>query len=389
MNLLSKLPDVGTTIFTVMSKMATEHNAINLGQGFPDFSPDPLLLELVNQAMHKGHNQYPPMAGIPELRHQISLKISDLYGKQYDENTEITVTAGATEALMASFLALVHAGDEVIVIEPFYDLYVPAIQLAGGVPIVVPMTPPDSSNTRYQVDWQRIEDAITAKTRMLVLNFPHNPTGIVLTDSDLDALEHLVNKYGILLLSDEVYEHITYDGRKHLSVASRPALAQQAVVVSSFGKTYHVTGWKVGYCVATAAIMAEIRKVHQFTVFTVSSPFQVGLAAYMANPLPYMQLAAFYEKRRDYLANSLEKTRFRPLPSEGTFFLLADYSQVSDQTEAEFAKWLTVKHGVTAIPLSAFYANPDADASNHGLIRLCFAKEDRTLDLAIDRLARI
>jgi len=389
MTLTSKLPTVGTNIFTVMSQLAKNHNAINLGQGFPDFTPDPALLELVNQAMHDGHNQYPPMTGIPALRHQIGQKIMALYGHCYDEDSEITVTSGATEALMASLLALIHAGDEVIVIEPFYDLYIPGIQLAGGIPIIVPMNPPSGQTGRYHVDWQRVENAITPRTRMLVLNFPHNPTGIVLTDDDLNHLEKIVSKYGILLLSDEVYEHITYDGRKHLSLTSKPSLVKNSIIVSSFGKTYHVTGWKVGYCSAPAPIMAEIRKVHQFVVFTVSSPFQVALSKYMANPLPYTQLSDFYEQRRDRLASGLQKTSFRPLPSEGTFFLLADYNAVSDRSEAEFTEWLTIQHGVTAIPLSAFYADPLASASNHGLIRLCFAKENQTLDLAIKRLGQL
>lgn len=389
MKLNSRLPRVGTNIFTVMSQLAIEHDAINLGQGFPDFSPDPLLLELVNRAMHGGYNQYPQMAGVHTLREQIAAKIFSLYGCSYNAATEVTVTSGATEALMASFMALVHPGDEVLVIEPSYDLYVPGIELAGGVPVVIPMMAPSSTSPYYQIDWQRIESAITDRTRMLVLNFPHNPTGIVLTENDLNTLERIVEKYGLLLLSDEVYEHITYDGLEHLSICGHPSLAKNAIVVSSFGKTYHITGWKVGYCTAPASIMAEIRKVHQFMVFTVSHPVQVALAQYMADPLSYTQLDEFYEKRRDYLATALQNTAFKALPSQGTFFLLADYSKISDQPEAEFATWLTVEHGVTAIPLSAFYQNPDSEDSNHGLIRLCFAKEDQTLDRAIERLARV
>jgi len=385
----SKLPGVGTNIFTLMSQLALDHQAVNLGQGFPDFTPDPALLELVNKAMHDGHNQYPPMAGITALRQRISEKIESLYGHQYDEATEVTVTTGATEALMATLMALVQSGDEVIVIEPYYDVYVPAITLAGGVPVVISMEPPNAQTNRYYVDWNKLEKAITSRTRVLVLNFPHNPTGIVLTQDDLNALERLVSKYGILLLCDEVYEHIVFEPNKHLSVSSRPSLAGSAVVVSSFGKTYHVTGWKVGYCVAPAAIMAEIRKVHQFMVFTVSTPFQVALAQYMANPLTYSQLASFYEKRRDYLLKGLENTRFRALASEGTFFQLASYNKISEQPEAEFVQWLTIQHKVTAIPLSAFYADPTASTSNHGLIRLCFAKEDQTLDLALERLSKI
>lgn len=389
MNIRTRLPNVGTNIFTIMSQMALDHNAVNLGQGFPDFSPDPVLLELVNKAMHDGHNQYAPMAGVPKLRSQISAKIESLYGHTYNADTEVTVTAGATEALMASLMALVHPGDEVIVIEPFYDLYIPIIQLAGGTPVVVPMSPPNKAQPRYTVDWQRVEDSITSKTKLLVINFPHNPTGIVLAEQDLDALERLVEKYGILLLSDEVYEHIIFDGHSHLSLSARPNLVQNSIVVSSFGKTYHITGWKIGYCTAIPAITNEIRKVHQFTVFTTSSPFQYALAQYMTNPLPYLQLAAFYEQRRNYLIDRLQSTRFKPLSCEGTFFLLADYSDISDQDEAQFARWLTTEHGVTAIPVSAFYQDPSHQNSNHQLIRLCFAKEDKTLDLAVDRLALI
>jgi len=389
MNLTSRLPNVGTNIFTIMSQMAVDHNAINLGQGFPDFTPDPVLMELVNKAMHEGHNQYAPMSGIPALRAQISQKIESLYGHKYDVDHEVTVTAGATEALMSSLLSLVHPGDEVIVIEPFYDLYIPVIQLAGGVPVVVSMEAPTTENPRYRVDWQRVEDSITQKTRLLVVNFPHNPTGIVMTNADLDAIERLVHKYGIFLLSDEVYEHITFDGLKHLSLSMRPALVENSIVVSSFGKTYHTTGWKMGYCTAPKAITTEIRKVHQFTVFTTSSPFQYALAQFMSNPLPYTQLADFYEKRRDYLADGLKSTRFKPLPCDGTFFLIADYSDISDQSELEFARWLTTKHGVTTIPVSAFYQDPSDTRSNHQLVRLCFAKQDQTLDKALDRLAKI
>lgn len=389
MNPISRLPNVGTNIFTIMSQMAIDHDAINLGQGFPDFTPDPVLLELVNKAMHEGHNQYAPMSGIPALRSQISQKILSLYGHKYDVDHEVTVTAGATEALMATLMALVHPGDEVIVIEPFYDLYIPIIQLAGGSPVVVPMVAPTAQNPRYRVDWQRVEDAITAKTRLLVLNFPHNPTGIVMTKTDLDAIESLVQKHGILLLSDEVYEHITFDGHKHLSLSMRPALVENSVVVSSFGKTYHTTGWKMGYCTAPKAITTEIRKVHQFTVFTTSSPFQYALAQFMTNPLPYTQLADFYEKRRNYLAQGLKATRFKPLPCDGTFFLIADYSEISSQNELEFARWLTTEHGVTTIPVSAFYQDPSDQSSNHQLVRLCFAKQDQTLDEALERLVKI
>jgi len=388
MNLESKLPNVGTTIFTVMSQLAAEQQAINLGQGFPDFNPDPRLLNMVSEAMAAGHNQYPPMPGILALREEIAAKVHRLYGASYDPLTEITVTSGATEALMASIQAFVKTGDEVVVIEPFYDLYLPAIELAGGVPVVVPMQAPDASHSTYRVDWQRVRDAISPAARMLMLNFPHNPTGIAMSEADLDALEGIVRDTGIMLLADEVYEHIIFDGRSHQSVARRELLAAHSVVISSFGKTYHTTGWKIGYCCAPQALTAEIRKVHQFMVFTVPSPMQYALARYMQDPAPYLGLADFYQAKRDRLHAGLATTRFQPLPSEGTFFLLARYDAISKLPEAEFARWLTLEHGVAVIPVSAFYRQPDAAASNHQIVRFCFAKQDATLDEAIARLAK-
>ncbi len=385
----SKLPDVGTTIFTVMSQLCVDHKAINLGQGFPDFHPDSKLVDYVTQAMNDGYNQYPPMTGIPALRTAIATKVEQLYGKTYDQNTEITVTSGASEALMASILAFVHTGDEVIIIEPFYDLYIPAIKLAGGIPVIVSMQAPTESNPRYQVDWDRVAAAVTDKTRMLILNFPHNPTGINLDESDLDQLEAIVDKTNIILLSDEVYEHIIFDGKQHQSLARRERLAENAIVVSSFGKTYHTTGWKVGYCCAPAALSTEIRKVHQFMVFTVPSPLQVALANYMADPAPYLNLSDFYQPKRDHLFQGLKNTRFVPLHSEGTFFLLASYEKISDLPESEFSHWLTTTHGVGGIPVSAFYEDAAAASSNHGLIRFCFAKQDHTLDAALEKLAAI
>lgn len=386
MNQLSKLPDVGTTIFTIMSQLATDHQAINLGQGFPDFDPDERLIDAVTRAMQNGHNQYPPMAGILPLRKQIANKIKGLYGHQYDPVTEITVTSGASEALMASILAFVHPGDEVIIIEPFYDLYIPAIKLAGGKPVIVSMQTPDGTNDRYQISWDKVREKINDRTRMLILNFPHNPTGIRLLSEDLDALEKLVEDTGILILSDEVYEHVVFQNKKHHSVCERPILAEHSIVVSSFGKTYHVTGWKIGYCCAAEKLMNEIRKVHQFNVFTVSTPMQVALAEYMKDPEPYLNLASFYEEKHDRLFNGLQQTRLTPLPSEGTFFLLARYNQVSDLPEAEFARWLTLEKGVAVIPVSAFYEDANAAGSNNGLIRFCFAKQDHTLDEAIEKL---
>ncbi|MVW71548.1 pyridoxal phosphate-dependent aminotransferase [Bordetella sp. 15P40C-2] len=382
----SKLPDVGTTIFTVMSRLAIEHQAINLGQGFPDFDPDPRLCELVTKAMAAGHNQYPYMPGVAALREAIAEKIRGLYGHAYDPETEITVTSGATEALMATVLAAVNSGDEVVVIEPCYDSYLPAIRLAGGTAVPVPLRAPTAQDPYYRIDWQRVRDAITSRTRLLMLNFPHNPTGAVLEESDLDALESIVRDTGVLLLSDEVYEHIVFDGKPHASLSRRPLLAEHAFVISSFGKTYHATGWKMGYCCAPRQLSAELRKVHQFMVFTVSTPMQVALAEYMRDPKPYMELPAFYQAKRERLAEGLRQTRFKPLPSPGTFFMLADYSAISSQSEAEFAKWLTMEHGVTVIPVSAFYQRPDEEASNHGLVRFCFAKKDGTLDQAIERL---
>ena len=384
----SKLPDVGTTIFTVMSRLAIEHQAINLGQGFPDFDPDARLCDLVSRAMAAGHNQYPYMPGVAPLRQAIAEKTQALYGRSYDPETEITVTSGATEALMATVLAAVNSGDEVVVIEPCYDSYLPAIRLAGGTAVPVPLRAPTEDDPYYRIDWQRVRDAITSRTRLLMLNFPHNPTGAVLEESDLDALESIVRDTGVLLLSDEVYEHIVFDGKPHASLATRPLLAEHAFVISSFGKTYHTTGWKIGYCCAPRQLSAELRKVHQFMVFTVPSPMQYALARYMQDPAPYLGLADFYQAKRDRLHAGLATTRFQPLPSEGTFFLLARYDAISKLPEAEFARWLTLEHGVAVIPVSAFYRQPDAAASNHQIVRFCFAKQDATLDEAIARLAK-
>jgi methionine aminotransferase len=389
MQITTKLPEVGTTIFTTMSKMAADYQAINLGQGFPDFNTDERLLNLVTQAMHDGHNQYPFMTGISELREVICHKVMNLYGKKYDENQEITITSGATEAIMAAVLATVHRGDEVIVIEPCYDCYVPAIRLAGGIPVFVQMTAPQEKNPNFSVDWNSVSDCITEKTRMIIINSPHNPTGAVFDETDLDALEEIVSKNNIFVLSDEVYEHIVFDSKKHLSVASRPLLAEKSFVISSFGKTTHTTGWKIGYCCAPNALTAELRKVHQFIVFTVPAPFQHGLAQYTKDKNTYLDLASFYQSKRDKLFNALRQTKFRPLPSPGTYFLLAEYSQISQKKESDFSIWLAKEHGVVAIPVSAFYAKPEEQNSNHQLVRFCFAKKDTTLDEAIDRLNRV
>jgi methionine aminotransferase len=374
----SKLPRVGTTIFTVMSQLAVQHDAVNLGQGFPDFNCDERLQALLADAMRAGHNQYAPMAGVASLRSALADKNAALYGHRYDADSEITVTAGATQAIMTAVLALVHPGDEVIVLEPVYDSYVPSIELAGGRPVYVPL----DADRGYAPDWERVRAAITPRTRLMMLNFPHNPTGRVLDDADLAALEEIVSATGVLLLSDEVYEHIVFDGAPHRSLMRSPLLAASTVVISSFGKTFHTTGWKVGYACAPKALTAEIRKVHQFMVFAVNTPAQHAFAAYLADPAPYRQLPSFYQRKRDLFVAGLATTRFRVLPCEGTYFVLADYSAISDLPEAEFAKKMITDHGVAVIPVSVFYDEP----VDRGVIRFCFAKKDETLNRAIERL---
>jgi methionine aminotransferase len=375
----SKLPGVGTTIFSVMSALAAEHGAVNLGQGFPDFDCDPRLVDAVADAMRAGHNQYPPMAGVPALRRAIADKLARLYGHRYDPDTEITVTAGATQAIFTAMLALVRAGDEVVVLEPCYDSYLPNIALAGGRAVCVPM------DDAFRVDWDRVEAAVTPRTRAIVVNSPHNPSGTTLSDADMRRLESIVVGHGLFAISDEVYEHMVFDGEPHLSASRYPALCARTFVVSSFGKTYHVTGWKVAYCAAPAALSAEFRKVHQFNVFTVNTPAQHGLAAYMADPAPYLGLAAFYQRKRDLFRAGLAGTRLRLLPCEGTYFQLVDYSAISGLPEAEFARWLTAEIGVAAIPVRAFHESP----VERGIVRFCFAKRDETLTLALERLGRL
>ena len=380
----TKLPKVGTTIFTVMSALAVETGAVNLGQGFPDFECDPALLDEVNRAMRAGLNQYPPMAGIPALRQVIAAKVATLYERTYNPDTEITVTAGATQALITAILALVAPGEEVIVIEPAYDSYVPAITLAGGVPVFVQMDPP-ANGDNYTVPWDKVRAAVTPKTRLIMINTPHNPTGSVLRRDDLLALQDIVAGTDVLILSDEVYEHMVFDGARHESVARYPELAERSVVVSSFGKTYHVTGWKVGYVLAPAALMAEFRKVHQFNVFTVNTPMQHALAAYMANPAPYLELPAFYQAKRDYFREGLQRTRFTLLPSDGTYFQTVRYDAISRLSEADFCQWLTREVGVAAIPVSAFYDTP----RESGIVRFCFAKKEETLARALALLQKV
>ncbi len=379
----SRLPSVGTTIFTVMSALATRHDAVNLGQGFPDFDCDPALIDAVTGAMKAGYNQYPPMAGHASLRQAISRKFETLYGHRYDPDSEITVTAGATQAILTTTLALVHPGDEVIVIEPAYDSYVPAIVLAGGLPVFVPMQRTTGTDSGFHIPWDRVRAAVTPRTRMVVFNSPNNPTGAAFGRDDLLELEQIVVGNGLYLLSDEVYEHMVFDGRRHESASRFPALAERSVVLSSFGKTFHVTGWKVGAVAAPAALSSEFRKVHQFNVFTVNAPMQVAIAEYLADPAHYLGLADYYQQKRDFFRTGLAGTRFELLPSAGTFFQLVDYRNIrNDLSERQFCEWMTAEKGVAAIPLSAFHDQP-TEAS---LIRFCFAKKEETLARALDRL---
>ena len=378
--IVSKFPAMGTTIFTVMSALAVEHKAVNLGQGFPDFACDPQLISAVTQAMNDGHNQYPPMIGMAPLRQAISDKIDRLYGHRYDAVNDITVTAGATQGILTTILALVRPGDEVIVLEPCYDSYCPNIELAGGIVVRVPLTPGS-----FKPDFNKIAAALTDKTRMMLINTPHNPSATVWSDTDMLALQDLLAPTDVLVLSDEVYEHMVFDGQAHQSVARFAGLAARSILISSFGKTYHVTGWKTGFVAAPAPLMAEFRKVHQFNVFTVNTPMQMGIAQYMADPAPYLQLPSFYQRKRDRFLAGLAKTRFKPLHTAGTYFQCVDYSAISDLSEADFCRWLTAEVGVAAIPLSAFYGQ----GFEQGIVRFCFAKKDETLDLALERLRKM
>ena len=376
----SRLPKVGTTIFTVMSALATEHGAVNLGQGFPDFAGDPALLDAVNQAMREGLNQYPPMAGVPVLREAVAAKIEALYGRRYDVGSEITITAGATQAIFTAILAIVGLGDEVIVLEPNYDSYVPNIELAGGTVVRVPLMA-----ETFRPDFDGIAAAITPRTRAILVNSPHNPSATIWRAADMDRLAEILRPTDVLLISDEVYEHMVFDGERHASASANAELAARAFVVSSFGKTFHVTGWKIATVAAPAPLTHEFRKVHQFNVFPVNTPMQHGLARYLANPAPYLELPAFYQRKRDLFRAGLAGTRFRLLPSEGSYFQVVDYNAISDLGEADFCRWLTTEIGVAAIPLSAFYD----DGRNQGLARFCYAKKDETIRAALGRLSRL
>jgi methionine aminotransferase len=374
----TKLPKVGTTIFSVMSQLAMEHKAVNLGQGFPDFEPPQILREALSRAMNEGRNQYAPMHGTAALREQIALKAERLYGRKVDVNTDITVTSGATEAIFAAIAAVVRADEEVIVFDPAYDCYEPAINLQGARAVHIPLTVPS-----FAIDWQQVRDAVTPKTRMILINSPHNPSGAVLSSVDLDELATIVRDTRIVVLSDEVYEHIVYDGAQHESVLRHPELAERSFVVSSFGKTYHCTGWKVGYAVAPAALTAEFRKVHQYLTFCTFHPAQVAFAEFMASdPGHYLELPAFYQEKRDRFRALLAPSRLKLLDVPAGYFQLVDYSAIRDEDDLAFSKWLVASGGVAAIPLTPFYES----APGTRLLRLCFAKSDATMEAAAERL---
>jgi methionine aminotransferase len=378
--LTSRLPQVGTTIFSVMSALAQQHGALNLSQGFPDFDAPAELLALLDQHARAGHNQYAPMTGVPVLREAIAAKVSALYGAAYDVDAEITVTAGATQAIFTAVAALVHPGDEVIVFTPVYDSYAPSVELQGGKVVYAHLTLPD-----YRPDWDEVARLITPRTRMIMLNSPHNPTGTVWTAEDMARLEALVKDTDIVLLSDEVYEHMVFDQARHESVLRYPGLAERSIVVSSFGKTYHITGWKVAYCLAPRELMAEFRKAHQFIVFTVHAPSQYALADFMKKPGWYEQLKALYQGKRDIFRQALAGSRFELLPCQGTYFQCVKYAALSDEGDRAFVERLTREHGVAAIPVSAFYP----DGADHGVIRFCFAKSAATLEQALERLIKL
>lgn len=379
-NIRSKLPKAGTTIFSVMSGLANEVGAINLSQGFPGFPVSEKLISLYHDALRAGHNQYAPMPGIFTLRECIAEKMEDLYSCVYDPEAEITITAGGTQALYTAISALIHEGDEVIVLEPSYDSYVPAIQLAGGIPVHIPLQPPN-----YFIPWEEIKKLITQKTRMIIINTPQNPTGTILTAKDMLQLEKITDGTAIIILSDEVYEHIIFDGNEHQSVARYPKLASRSMIVFSFGKTFHATGWKVGYCLGPAHLMKEFRKVHQFTVFSVNTALQHALTAYMLNKENYRGLGEFYQEKRDYFQKLMKGSKFKILPCLGSYFQLLDYSSISTEKDTEYAIRLTKEIGVASIPVSVFYSVPH----DYHLLRFCFAKENDQLEKAAERLLSI
>ena len=380
MQIKSKLPNVGITIFTIMTKLANDHGAYNLSQGFPDFDVHPDLIALVEKHMRSGNNQYAPMQGVPTLRERITEKVLELYQAPYNPETEVTVTSGATEALFAAITSVIGKDDEVIVFEPAYDSYVPAIELNGGKPVYLKMKFP-----AYSIDWNEVEGAITNKTRLIILNSPHNPTGNVLSAEDIAALIQIIKKTDLLILSDEVYEHIVFDGLIHQSISRYPELAQRSFVVSSFGKTYHATGWKIGYCLAPEPLSKEFQRIHQYLTFASNTPVQSAIAEFMINRDVYLDLANFYQKKRNTFLSLIEGSRFKALPCKGTYFQMLDYSHISNEPDIEFAKRLTINDGVAAIPPSVFYHQND----DHKVLRFCFAKKDETLEKAAEILCKI
>lgn len=376
----SKLPSIGTTIFTVMSKLAQEHNAINLSQGFPDFNCNEKLLDLVTFYMKKGYNQYPPMQGVLPLRERISEMVEDLYKTSYCPDTEITVTAGATQAIYTAISAFVREGDEVIVFEPAYDCYVPAIEMNGGRPVFVKLQQPD-----FSIDWQMVKKLVNHHTRMIIINTPHNPSGSVFSENDLKELEKLTRDTDVIVLSDEVYEHMFFDEEKHWGVARNKALAERSILVSSFGKTVHTTGWKIGYVAAPANLMAEFRKVHQFLVFTCNHPMQMGIAEFLKDKDNYLEVKNFYRQKRNYFAKLLGGSRFSFEPAAGTYFQVLKYDAISDEKDTDFVIRLTKEHKVAAIPMSVFYHHPE----DNKLLRFCFAKKEETLEKAAEILCKL
>jgi methionine aminotransferase len=380
MNLKSKLPNLAVTIFSEMTRLADAHGAINLSQGFPDYAVPPELISLVAKYMQQGCNQYAPMQGVQLLRERIAEKVFELYGAKYDPASEITVTSGATEALFAAIMAVVHKDDEVIVLEPAFDSYAPVISLCGAVPVFIQLKLPD-----YRIDWEEVQNAVSPKTSAIILNFPQNPTGAVLTQQDISSLIGVVRNSDIVIISDEVYEHIIFDGYSHQSMARFPQLAKRSFVISSFGKTYHATGWKIGYCLAPVALTTEIQKIHQYLTFASNTPVQHAFAEFMQHKEVYRRLSEFYQQKRDKFIDALKGSRFKALPCRGTYFQMLDYSAITDESDIEFAKRLTMESGVAAIPPSVFYHKRD----DYNVLRFCFAKKDETLEKAAEKLCKI
>jgi len=378
--LRSKLPNTGVTIFTTMSRLALEHGAINLSQGFPDFDCAPELVEAVSRYMREGNNQYAPMPGVIALREALARKIERLYGRRYDPATEITITSGATEAIFDTLTALVHPGDEVLLFQPAYDSYVPAIQLSGGTPVFITLRPPD-----YGIDWDAARRALTPRTRAIVLNSPHSPTGMILTSDDMRELSHLLDQTDAIVVSDEAYEHIIFDGARHESMSRYPAIAERAIVIGSFAKTFHTTGWKIGWAAAPKALSAEVQSIHQWVTFAVNGAIQLAYAEFLANDPECRGVSTFYQRKRDLFLSLIKESRFRPLPCRGTFFQMVDYSAIRSDPDTEVAMWLLKEHGVASIPPSSFLYGVDGGP----ILRLCFAKRDETLERAAERLRKV